>query len=294
VNDPRIFELTGYILRRRGQPEEGARNVEKAIELDPRNYFTMQQLALSYQFLRRYSEEATMLDRALSIIPNEVATRAQRALVDFYWKADTRPLHDTIDSILAGNPGAISKAADTWFLCALAEHDPTAAKEALASLGNSPSFGEAGVYLSPAFGEGLLARMTKDEAGARAAFTKARDQQEKIAQAQPNSGPTICVLGLIDAALGNKQAALEEGRRATELLPVEKDNATGSLLAQFFAVTAAWAGEKDLALKQLEVGIRGPAASIIVTYGGLKLLPFWDPLRGDPRFEKIVASLAPK
>src|SRR6266480_3281794 len=81
-NDPRLYELTGYILRRRGQQEEGLRNLEKAIELDPRNSFIMQQIALSYQFLRRYPEEAAILDRALTIIPKDAATKANRALVD--------------------------------------------------------------------------------------------------------------------------------------------------------------------------------------------------------------------
>jgi TolB-like protein/class 3 adenylate cyclase/Tfp pilus assembly protein PilF len=100
-NDPRTFELTGYVLRRRGQQEEGLRNLERAVELDPRNPNTLQQLALSYETLRRYPEEAAILDRALIVVPNDVATKNQRALVDFYWKAETRPLHETIDSILA-------------------------------------------------------------------------------------------------------------------------------------------------------------------------------------------------
>ena len=65
-------------------------------------------------------------------------------------------------------------------------------------------------------------------------------------------------------------------------------------MIQYFAITAAWAGEKDLALQQLELGTRAPIPSQLLSYGALKLLPFWDPLRGDPRFEKIVASLAPK
>jgi tetratricopeptide (TPR) repeat protein len=134
----------------------------------------------------------------------------------------------------------------------------------------------------------------KDEAKARTAFTKARVEQEKIVQAQPDYGPPLCVLGLIDAALGNKEAALEEGRRAVELLPVEKDSLSGSFILQYFAITAAWTGEKDLALQQLELGVRAPFASQLLSYGGLKLLPFWDPLRGDPRFEKIVAELAPR
>jgi tetratricopeptide (TPR) repeat protein len=117
VNDPRIFELTGYILRRRGQQEEGLRNLEKAVELDPRNYFIMQQIALSYQPLRRWEEEAAVLDRALTVVPENVETRIARAQVDLLWKADTRPLHQTIDSILAQG-GAIATAADVWFLCA--------------------------------------------------------------------------------------------------------------------------------------------------------------------------------
>jgi TolB-like protein/Tfp pilus assembly protein PilF len=294
TNDPRVFELTGYILRRRGQSDEAVRNLERSVELDPRNYFIMQQLALSYQLLRRYQEEAAMYDRVLTIVPKDVPTRVQRALVDFYWKADTKPLHDAIDSILAEDPSAIPAAADTWFLCALAERDPTAAKRALAALNHTAAFGEGGVYLSASFGEGLLARVTKDEGSARDAFNKARLEQDKILQAQPDSGPALCVLGLIDAAMGGKESALVEGRHAIELLPVEKDSVTGSLMIQLFAITAAWTGEKDLAVHQLELGVRAPAAGIVVTYGGLKLLPFWDPLRGDPRFEKIVASLAPK
>jgi tetratricopeptide (TPR) repeat protein len=135
--------------------------------------------------------------------------------------------------------------------------------------------------------------MTKDEARARSAFEAARAQQEKIVQAQPDYGPALCVLGLIDAALGRKDLALEEGRRAIALAPVEKDVDNGGVL-QYFAITAAWAGEKELALQQLETGLRAPTASVVLSYGALKLLPFWDPLRGDPRFEKIVASLAPK
>jgi tetratricopeptide (TPR) repeat protein len=137
--------------------------------------------------------------------------------------------------------------------------------------------------------------MTKDEARARTAFEAARAQQEKIVQAQPDYGPALCVLGLIDAALGRKDLALDEGHRAIALTPMEKDVCNGSRVLQYFAITAAWAGEKELALQQLEAGLRAPSAAVkVLSYGALKLLPVWDPLRGDPRFEKIVASLAPK
>jgi len=234
------------------------------------------------------------LDRALTIVPNDAATKTARALVDFYWKAETRSLHQTIDSILAAGPSAISDAADSWFICALAERDPTAAERALVALGDNPFWFDNPVILSRSFGEGLLARVMKDEAKAHAAFTGARLEQEKIVQAQPDYGPPLCVLGLIDAALGRKEEALREGRRAIELLPVEKDSAAGSQMLVCFAIIAAWAGEKDTALQYLAANLQSVGGYTIGTYGSLKLLPFWDPLRGDPRFEKIVASLAPK
>jgi serine/threonine-protein kinase len=101
----------------------------------------------------------------------------------------------------------------------------------------------------------------------------------------------LCVLGLIDAALGRKEEALGEGQRAVELLPVEKDAINGARMIKYLAMIAAWAGEKDLACQQLATVVRYPTSP---SYGELKLLPFWDPLRGDPRFEQIVASLAPK
>ncbi len=293
-NDPRLFELTGYILRRRGQQEEGLQNLQRAVELDPRNLYTLQQIALSYQLLGRYAEAIAALDRALAIMPDNVETRAGRGEFYVCWKADTRPLHQTIDAILAQGPGAIASAADIWFFCALAERDPAAAERALLALGDNPCWGDATISLSRSFGEGLLARMTKDEARARTAFEAARAQQEKIVQAQPDYGPTLCVLGLIDAALGRKDLALEEGRRAIALTPLEKDVINGSRVLQYFAITAAWAGEKELALQQLEAGLRAPNASEMLSYGALKLHPLWDPLRGDPRFEKIVTSLAPK
>jgi serine/threonine-protein kinase len=264
------------------------------VELDPRNLFTLQQIAISYESLRRYAEAIAALDRALTIVPDNVETQATRGEFYIYWKGDTHPLHQTIDAILAQGPSAIASAAYSWFACALAERDPAAAERALVALGDNPCWGESAISLSPSFGEGLLARMTKDEVKARTAFEAARAQQEKIVQTQPDYGPALCVLGLIDAALGRKELALDEGRRAIALMPLEKDVNNGSRVIQYFAITAAWAGEKELALQQLEAGLHAPNASVMLSYGALKLFPVWDPLRGDPRFEKIVESLAPK
>jgi TolB-like protein/class 3 adenylate cyclase/Flp pilus assembly protein TadD len=289
-NDPGVFELKGYIERRQGHWEESTRNLEHAIDLDPRNFFTLQQIGLSYGVLRRYAEQISVLDRALAVEPNDANVKVALASVEFHWKANTRPLHQTIDSIRAANPSALPSVVNDWLSCALAERDVAAAKNALNAFGETPLTDYA-VHLTRSVIDGVLARMGKDEGKARSAFTAARAEQEKTVQAQPNYGPALCALGLIDAGLGRKEEALREGRRAVELLPVEKDAINGPLMITYLAMIAAWAGDKNLACEQLAIAIRPPST---VSYGQLKLLPFWDPLRGDPRFEKIVASLAPK
>jgi TolB-like protein/Tfp pilus assembly protein PilF len=289
-NDPKVFELKGYIERRQDKQDEALRDLERAAELDPRNVLTLQQVALSYELLRRYAKAGLVWDRIVAIEPNDVETKAERALVELNWKADTRPLHRLIDSIRVADAAALSNAGDAWLICALTERDTAAARNALIAMGETP-LRDGTVQFSRSFVEGIIARLTKDESKARSAFTVARSEQEKIVQAQPDYGPPLCVLGLIDAALGRKEEALREGRRAVEVLPVNKDALNGQRMIKYLAMIAAWVGEKDIACDQLAIAISPPTK---LTYGQLKLLPFWDPLRGNPCFEKIVASLAPK
>jgi TolB-like protein/tetratricopeptide (TPR) repeat protein len=291
-NDARLFELKGYVERRRpgGNEEEALRNFERAIELDPRNVLLLQQTAITYRDLRRYAEEEAVLDRALAVEPKNAGTKVARAYVEFNWKADTRPLHQLIDEIRAKGATEVQDIAEEWLVCAWAERDPTAAANALAGLGKD-SIGNEVVRYSPRFVEGLIARMEKNGAKADLAFTIARTEQEKLVRAHPDNAGALCVLGLIDSALGRKQEALHEGRRAIELLPVGKDAIGGTRILVCFAITAAWVGDNNLACGQLSTALQYPTSP---TYGQLKLLPFWDPLRGDPCFEKIVASLAPK
>ena len=289
-NAPEIFELTAAIARRRGAHEEGVRNYQRAVELDPRNFFTLQQLAISYELLRRYSDFIATIDRALSIKPDDPETKAQRQLALLDWKADTRPSHEIIDEIRAKNPGAVKSVADAWFFCALAERDAAAGDAALTALGDA-TFGDSQTQFNAGFGRALLARMMKDEAKARAAFAAIRPGQEKIVRAQPDFGPALCILALIDAGLGRKEDALRESRHAIDLVPLEKDALNGADMIHYSAIAAAWVGEKDLALQNLAKAAQLPG---FLSYGRLKLLPGYDPLRGDPRFEKIVQSLAPK
>ena len=290
-NDCRVFELVGLIQERRGKFEEALAQLKHAMELDPRNVYRLQQVTAPYWYLRRYPEAREVFDRALAIEPNNVQVRIFRPDLDLAWKADTRAVHQVIESLRDNNPRAIHQIADSWVLCALADRDPSAAKAALIAAGENTPFNDNAVHFSHSFVEGWIARLEKDEPKARVAFEAARSEQERIVEAQPDYAPSLCVLGVIDALLGRKQEALSECRRAVELLPVEKDAFNGPLMIQWFAISAAWIGEKDLACEQLAAAIRYPGS---LSYGQLKLLPFWDPLRGDPRFEKIVNSLAPK
>jgi tetratricopeptide (TPR) repeat protein len=289
-NDPRVFELKGSIQRRQGKQEEALRNFERAAELDPRNARVLQQMALSYELVRRYPEAKLVWDRVLAVDPNDMVAKAARALVEFNWKADTRPLHLLIDSIRATNAAALPGLADVWFICALAERDPVAAQNALTALGETP-LKDGCIQFNRPFIEGIIARLANDDKKAQFAFTAARAEQEKILEAEADYGPPLCGLGLIDAALGRKAEALQEGRRAVGLLPVEKDALNGVQMLSYFAMIASWVGENDLACEQLA---RATSHSSFLGYGQLKLLSFWDPLRGDPCFEKIAASLAPK
>src|SRR6266481_305135 len=289
-NDPRIFRLTGYIQRRQGHWEGSTRYLERALELDPHNRNTLENLGNSYGGLRRYAAQKSNFDRILAIEPNDLTAKAERAYVEVNWKADTGPLRQLIDDIRATNPAAMPQIAPSWLDCALAERDVAAARDALLA-SDEDSLGVDAVHFPRPFVEGVIARMANDEHNAQLAFAVAHAEQEKTVQAQPDYGPAWCVLGVIDAALGRKEEALREGRHAVELLPVEKDSLIGILIIEYLAVIAAWVGEKDLACEQLAIATQLPGS---LSYGQLKLLPYWDPLRGDPRFEKIVASLAPK
>jgi tetratricopeptide (TPR) repeat protein len=295
-NHAPIFALMGAIQRRQARWEDSTRSLERAAELDPRDINTLRTLRENCGFLGRYAEAKSWAARAAAVAgPDDVGTKLELTRLEFFEKADTRPLHQAIDSIRAKNPAAVKEnqwLAWNWLFCALAERDAAAATEALSALPDKEILPDGShIYFPRAFAEGVIARMANDEHKAQLAFAAARAEQEKIVQAQPDYPFPLCVLGVIDAALGRKEDALREGRRAVELLPVEKDALDGKFLIKNLAIIAAWVGEKYLACEQLAILIRPPTG---VRYGVLKLMPFWDPLRGEPCFEKIVASLGPK
>src|SRR5881409_1984979 len=157
-NNPRIFELSGYIDRRQGRWEESTRNFERALDLDPRNLPTLQNVAHNYISLRDYAKGGAALDRALAFKPNDTDTRLLRSIVDMDWKADIRPWHVLVETMLKDNPGSAESIAPYWLYLAFCEHDSVAAARAVAVFGNKTLALDAVVF-SRAYFEGLLARM---------------------------------------------------------------------------------------------------------------------------------------
>ena len=287
-NNAEVFEYTGYIDRRQGHWEEATRNLERAIDLDPRNNFTLQQLALTYQPERRYADQLRIYDRALTIVPGDPATRISRARIPLDWRGDIKPFQTMLATLVTEDPTVASDVDDADI--AVCERTPAAAARALT---NFPREGVAtyGVNVPHAYYEGFFARLEGDSAKAKAAFTVARSEVEKTLEKEPDFAAALSLLGMIDAGLGRKEEAIREGRRACELLPILKDAVDGPVLGANLAQIYVWTGDKDSAIEQIAVVERVPNN---LSYGLLKLDPRWDSLRGDPRFEKIVADLAPK
>ena len=291
-NNARIFELNGYIDRRQARWNDAVRNLERAVELDPRNDDILFGTGFTYLCARDYERAREIANRALALPTKSNYAQLLPVWIDFHEQADTRPWHEVLEKILAENPASARDLTRGRFFVGLYERDPVAAERALATL-DYPVMNARGVgavKFSPAYARGLVARMKGDAAGAHTAFSVARAQQEEAVRTAPDDASKLCFLGLIDASLGRKEEALREGLRAVELLPSTKDALNGTEVLYFYAVICAWTGERDQAIQQLQTLARLPAG---VSYGEIRLDPFWDPLRGDPRFEKIVASLAP-
>jgi serine/threonine protein kinase/tetratricopeptide (TPR) repeat protein len=289
-NESRIPLMAGYIDRRQGHWEKSLEEMKQALELDPRNLTILQQISLTYQALRRYKETAATLDEVLAVAPKDIAIKVWRAWVDLLWRSDPEPLHATIETALAQDPKAAPFIVLHWLDLAFCERDAVAAEHALAAMPTGGCYDE-NIPFPESWCRGLVARLRGDEPAALAAFADARRELGQIVRDQPNYPAALCAIGVVDAALGNKGDAIREGQRAVELMPTSKSAIDGAMMIQYLAVIYAWTGDKDRAIERLTEAVKLPGNH--VTYGHLRLHPFWDPLRGDPRFEAIVTSLAP-
>jgi serine/threonine-protein kinase len=286
-NNPRVFVLRGLMDRRQGRWSEAVRNLEGSSQLDPRNIFLLNPLVTTYEMLLDYDNLGKTLDRLRVLDPSDVDVRLARAGIERDRRADLRPWRAEIEKITGEDPANAERIKRARFYLAMLERDFDAAGRIAAELPQKRSFDD-GYELGRLFWVGLVARLKGDTAAAQAAFTTARHEQEEIVRAQPEDGQSLLGLAVIDSELGRKEQALQEGKRALELV---QDIFQRPDAITFFALMCARIGERNLVIEQLNHVVKKPGGP---SYGWLRLSPLWDPIRGDPRFEKIVASLAPK
>jgi TolB-like protein/predicted Ser/Thr protein kinase len=292
-NNPRFYELAGSMDRSQRRWVDATHNLERACELDPRNFPYLVNLGSTYLWLHDYDQHAKIMDRIVALLPERRRERIFRASVEVYRRADTGPWRAEIEKILTSEAGSEKDpfVAGQRYTLALYDRDLDTATSLAAVLSQKNSLEWSFPQLGRDFWVGVVARLKGDETSSRAAFMRARAQQEEAIRGHPEDVTLLSELGLIDAGLGRKEEALNEARRAMELGSSVKNSFTEPYVKICFAIICAWTGERELALGQLEALTKTPGD---YTYGNLRLSPLWDPLRGDPRFEKIVASLAPK
>jgi hypothetical protein len=221
---------------------------------------------------------------------DEINTKITRESVELDWHANPVPLHDLLAKLLAEDSGRAPVVAERWLFVALCERDYDAAQRAVTVLTPDGAHPE-GFPFPLTWCKGVVAKARGDESAARTSFLQAREEVAKVVREQPRYAEAICTLGVLDAAVGDKESAVKNAERAIQLFAPTRNAIEGALALEYLALIYAWTGEKAASCKTLAESAKTPGG---VTFGELRLHPFWDPLRGDPRFDKIVASLAPK
>jgi serine/threonine-protein kinase len=290
-NDPTVYFEAGAMDRRQGRWSEAIGNFNRAIQLDPRNTMYLEEIASAYASTRRYGEAAQIFRRFLAISPQDHEHRVCAASLQVQERADIRPMKSELNSWLADDPGVASKICGTLWHCAILERDLAAADRALADMPLEGSRGYLGFVVPVEWYQGYTARLFNRPEAAHAAFVATCAILERHLRETPEDGLSWSLLGRAKAMLGEKEQAIAAGQRACEIRPLSKEPLWGLQHLLFLAQIYALLDEKDLALKILSIYAGQP---YFVDYGGLKLDSEWDLLRDDPRFEKILASLAPK
>ena len=289
-NSTAFFVLAGYIDRRQGRWEAAENDFKTAVSLDPRNSNAVNLLADTYVLLRRFPEAIATSDRAIAAGLDTPIGHLRREGIRFSATGDVGILRNALaqaprDLDVAGGGTALR------ILLALIERNYAAAEQALAA---SPrdDFQEVdfSFYYPRPWYEAIIARAKGDHAAALNAFAAARKIFEARLTTKPEDPRTLAVLAQVDAGLGARELAIKEAQHAVDLMPVSRDVYDGALVLQGQAQVYVWTGEKDKALALLRILLGMPG---YLTYGYLHVDPSWAPLRGDPRFEQFVASLAP-
>jgi tetratricopeptide (TPR) repeat protein len=289
-NSTPFFILSGYINRRRNHFADAERDFSTAFALDPRNPNAYNLLADTYVLQRRFPEAIRVYDNVLAAGEQVPIVQFRRTSCIFWRTGDFGPLRDVLakfpDMEFAGGQTPVR----AWM--AMLDSNYTEAERVLAA---SPREDfqdiDFSFYFPKSWYRAMIARAKGDSAGATAAFRECREILAQRLIVKPEHARTLAVLAQVDAGLGEKDLAIREAQHAIDLMPISKDIYDGALVLEGLAQVYTWSGERDRAIELVQKLLTMPG---YINYARLKMHPLWAPLRGEPRFEKIVASLAPK
>jgi TolB-like protein/Tfp pilus assembly protein PilF len=279
-NSSEVYFAIGAIQRRQGKWAESTANMEKAASLSPKDSFLLANVAENYRAVGNFENADNLFDRAIEAAPNSVGARTGKAMLAVDLKGD---LSEIDKQLLHIQPGAGSDAEGMIgraYLLMLQRkfHDAVTILKQLP--GDLRSDEKPKEYL-----EGVLYTFVNEKKEAHSAFQRARSILEKAIQDGSDDASHHMTLALVLAGLGEKDAAIAEGKLAIALLPESQDALDGPKMTLALAQVYAWTGENDSAFELLERSLTTPAG---VTVSSLKLNPVWDPLRSDSRFQGLI------
>src|SRR5437588_762342 len=289
-NESQAYFAIGSIQRRQGKWTESNANLEKAATLDPKNINVLINLCFSYLAHRKFETADRLLDRAIAESPQPFQPRALKGFMAVLWKGDLGAAEKVFSSTPPeADPNGLMTWSHAWILTL--ERKLPEALQVLKRFRGETMFTTTTAPSPKAFLEGLIHLLQGNKTKAQAELEQARLVSEKLLREAPEDSARHAQHGLILAALGQKQEAIAEGKRAVELLPESQDALDGPQATANLAQIYAWTGEFDQAFRLLDHLLAVPSN---LTVPMLKLDPAWDPLRQDPRYQALIDKYSSK
>jgi len=288
-NEAEAYLAIGAIQRRQGKWKESTENLGKAAALDPKNASLLSNLGANYLAQRQFEAADKIYDRAIIASPQSFGAHAFKGAVAILSKGDLSVAENQLALVpTTTDVDGLITSRRVWVMT-LQRKFSDALKAVQQFRGEVLHAYEGSVPKT--FLEGVLHHYEGDRLKAQMGFEQARTVAERLVREGPDDAPRRVMLGQVLAALGQKDAAIAEGKRAAELLPESEDAFGGPSITEGLAQIYTWTGEHDQAFRLLDHLLETPNG---LTVPLLKLDPVWDPLRKDPRYQTLIDKYSAK